>query len=91
MYASIIPCKRDNYSNSLDDRDDRDTFYSFKNQMKTPCDSTNNKHSSLPREQWQDDMGKLEAGRGISCILQFAADNGDVLLESRQRLFDKDL
>lgn len=90
MYASIIPCKRDNYSiyNSLDDRD---TFYSFKNQMKTPCDSTNNKHSSLPREQWQDDMGKLEAGRGISCILQFAADNGDVLLESRQRLFDKDL
>lgn len=88
MYASIIPCKRDNYSNSLDDRD---TFYSFKNQMKIPCDSTNHKHSSLPREQWQDDMGKLEAGRGISCILQFAADNGDVLLESRQRLFDKDL
>lgn len=41
MYASIIPCKRDTYSNSLDDRD---TFYSFKNQMKTPCDSTNNKH-----------------------------------------------
>lgn len=34
MYASIIPCKRDNYSNSLDDRD---TFYSFKNQMKTPA------------------------------------------------------
>lgn len=63
MYASIIPCKRDNYSNSLDDRD---TFYSFKNQMKTPCDSTNNKHSSLPREQWQDDMGKLEAGRVLA-------------------------
>lgn len=45
----------------------------------------------MSREQWQDDMGKKEAGWGISCILQFAADNGDVLLKSRRRLFDKDL
>lgn len=36
-------------------------------------------------------MGKKEVGWGISCILQFTADNSDVLLESRRRLFDKDL